>query len=96
MNSLECLSVIMPAYNEAGNIEEVIRKVLEQSVVAELIVVNDASSDGTGEVLQRLASEMPKMRILDHVVNQGKGAALRTGISHATAPFVIIQDADLE
>jgi glycosyltransferase involved in cell wall biosynthesis len=91
-----CLSVIMPVYNEANTVEEVIRKVIEQPEVAELITVNDASSDGTSEVLHRLASELPKMKVFEHSVNQGKGAALRTGISHATAPYVIIQDADLE
>jgi glycosyltransferase involved in cell wall biosynthesis len=91
-----CLSVIMPVYNEANTVEEVIRKVIEQPEVAELITVNDASSDGTSEVLHRLASGLPKVKVFEHSVNQGKGAALRTGISHATAPYVIIQDADLE
>ena len=91
-----CLSVIMPVYNEAKTVEEVIRKVLEQPEVAELITVNDASQDGTGKVLKELARSLPKMRVLEHSVNQGKGAALRTGISHATQPYVLIQDADLE
>jgi glycosyltransferase involved in cell wall biosynthesis len=95
MNS-PCLSVIMPVYNEANTVEEVIRKVIEQPEVAELITVNDASSDGTSEVLHHLASELPKLKVFEHSVNQGKGAALRNGISHATAPYVIIQDADLE
>ena len=96
MQITECLSVIMPVFNEAGTVEEVIRKVLEQPEVAELIVVNDASIDGTNEVLHNLAARMSKIRVFDHAVNQGKGAALRTGISHASAPYVIIQDADLE
>ena len=91
-----CLTVIMPVYNEASTVEEVIRKVLQQPEVEELITVNDASRDGTGEVLRDLAKELPKMKVFEHDVNQGKGAALRTGISHATAPYVIIQDADLE
>jgi glycosyltransferase involved in cell wall biosynthesis len=91
-----CLSVIMPVYNEAQTVETVIRKVLEQPEVAELITVNDASQDGTGDVLRELAKSHPNIKVFEHAVNQGKGAALRTGISHATAPYVLIQDADLE
>ena len=91
-----CLSIIMPVYNEAKTVETVIRKVLEQPEVAELITVNDASQDGTGDVLRELAKSLPKMNVFEHSVNQGKGAALRTGISHATQPYVLIQDADLE
>jgi glycosyltransferase involved in cell wall biosynthesis len=91
-----CLSVIMPVYNEAQTVETVIRKVLQQAEVAELITVNDASQDGTGDVLRELAKCHPQIKVFEHPVNQGKGAALRTGISHATAPYVIIQDADLE
>ena len=86
----------MPVYNEAQTVETVIRKVLEQPEVAELITVNDASQDGTGDVLRELAKSHSKMKVFEHAVNQGKGAALRTGISHATAPYVLIQDADLE
>jgi Glycosyltransferases involved in cell wall biogenesis len=91
-----CLSVIMPVYNEAATVGEVIDLVLAQPCVAELICVNDCSTDGSGAVLDKLASERPKMRVFHHEVNKGKGAALRTGISHASAPYVIIQDADLE
>lgn len=90
------LSVVMPVYNEAQTVEAVIRRVLEQPYVAELITVNDASSDGTGEVLKKLARELPMVRVLEHEVNQGKGAALRTGISQASYPYVLIQDADME
>jgi len=86
----------MPVYNEAQTVETVIRKVLEQAEVAELITVNDASQDGTREVLRELAKSFPQMKVFEHAVNQGKGAALRTGIGHATAPYVLIQDADLE
>jgi glycosyltransferase involved in cell wall biosynthesis len=96
MKNSESLSVIMPVYNEASTVEIVIRRVLEQPDVAELITVNDASSDGTGEVLRNLARELPKIRVFEHDVNQGKGAALRTGITQATQPYVLIQDADLE
>ena len=98
-----CLSVVMPVYNEADSVEVVIRKVLAQPHVSELIVVDDASTDGTWDVLQKLSAEHPPPAIGDsplktfrHEFNQGKGAALRKGIANATAPIVIIQDADFE
>ena len=93
----------MPVYNEASSVADVIHKVLQQPNVAELIAVDDASTDGTWDVLQKLhttdapdAAGIPSLRTFRHDLNQGKGAALRTGISHATAPVVIIQDADFE
>ena len=86
----------MPVYNEAKTIASVIDKVLQQPCVAELIVVNDCSTDGTWATLECLAASEPRMKIFNHDVNLGKGAALRTAISKATAPIVLIQDADLE
>jgi glycosyltransferase involved in cell wall biosynthesis len=98
-----CLSVIMPVYNEAISVGNVIRKVLAQPYVAELIVVDDASTDGTWNILQKLSTENAPpatgnslLKTFRHNINQGKGAALRTGITQATAPIVIIQDADFE
>jgi len=91
-----CVSIVMPVYNEAATVGEVIAIVLAQPCVTELICVNDCSSDGSGTVLDTLAAADPRIRAFHHPVNQGKGAALRTGISHATASIVIIQDADLE
>ena len=84
----------MPAYNEQETILTSVERVLEQPFVAELIIVNDASSDQTLELIQALTDE--RVRVLSHPINQGKGAALRTGIAAATADYVGIQDADLE
>jgi glycosyltransferase involved in cell wall biosynthesis len=91
-----CLSAVMPVYNEAATIAEVIRVVLAQRPVQQLVIVDDASKDGTWEKLKAATSGEPRVKLVRHEVNQGKGAALRTGIAHATAPIVIIQDADLE
>lgn len=91
-----CLSVVVPAFNEEATIATVLRQVLDQRPVQEVIVVNDCSTDGTWRVLKEFAANEPRVRIFQHEQNQGKGAALRTGFTQATAPFVIVQDADLE
>jgi glycosyltransferase involved in cell wall biosynthesis len=91
-----CLSVIMPVFNEATTVADVIKKVLAQRPAQQLVIVDDCSQDGTWEKLQPLAQSEPRIKLLRHEFNQGKGAALRTGFAHATSPFVIIQDADLE
>jgi len=90
-----CVCAVMPVYNEAATVAEIVRTVLEQPCVAELVIVDDASTDGTWEALQRLAPDS-RVRTFRHESNKGKGAALRTGISHASAEIVLIQDADLE
>ena len=89
-----CLSVIIPCYNEEGTIASLITMVQLSPWVQEIIVVDDGSQDKSREILEAISD--PQVRVIMHTVNQGKGAALRTGFSHATAEFVIVQDADLE
>jgi glycosyltransferase involved in cell wall biosynthesis len=91
-----CLAVVIPVFNEAATITEVIKAVASQPLVKEVIIVDDASRDGTWEVLQKVAKTTPVARLFQHTVNQGKGAALRTGFAQVTAPLAIVQDADLE
>lgn len=91
-----CLSVVMPVYNEAATVAEVIKSVLAQRPVQQMVIVDDASRDGTWEKLVEVTGKDARVKLVRHDVNQGKGAALRTGIAQATAPIVIIQDADLE
>jgi glycosyltransferase involved in cell wall biosynthesis len=86
----------MPVYNEQDTVARVIKAVLAQRPVQELIVVDDGSQDGTCNQIEPLAQVEPRIKFMRHEVNQGKGAALRTGIAHATSAIVIIQDADLE
>ncbi len=89
------LSVVMPAYNERETIEEIIRRVLAVPVRLELIVVDDASTDGTRDILQELARTLP-ITVLSQPKNRGKGAALRAGFAAVGGDIVVIQDADLE
>lgn len=91
-----CLSVVMPVYNEEKTIDQIIELVLSQKPVSELIIVEDCSKDGTWAKLQPWKDRDPRVRLFRHEVNQGKGAALRTGFSKATSPFILIQDADME
>jgi glycosyltransferase involved in cell wall biosynthesis len=90
------LSVVIPAFNEATTIGRVIQTVADQPLVREIIIIDDASTDDTQAQLASLTALRIPLKILRHTINQGKGAALRTGIKTATSPFVIIQDADLE
>jgi len=89
-----CLSVVIPCYNEQGTIASLIAMVQASPWVQEIIVVDDGSQDKSREILEAISD--PQVRVIMHTVNQGKGAALRTGFSHATSDFVIVQDADLE
>jgi glycosyltransferase involved in cell wall biosynthesis len=89
-----CLSVVMPCFNERDTVANITKAVLGSPLVGELVIVDDCSTDGTGDELLQITD--PRVRVVRHAVNQGKGAALRTGFAHVTLPFVIIQDADLE
>lgn len=91
-----CLAVVIPVYNEENTVEKLLNLVLKQRPVQEVIVVDDASKDRTWEILKKIAANDNRIKLFRHDVNQGKGAALRTGFSKVTAPFVIVQDADLE
>jgi glycosyltransferase involved in cell wall biosynthesis len=91
-----CLSVVMPVFNEAATVLEAIKVVLAQRPVRQLIIVDDGSTDGTWEKLKSIANGEPRIELMQHSLNQGKGAALRDGFALATSPIVIIQDADLE
>jgi glycosyltransferase involved in cell wall biosynthesis len=88
------VSVIMPVYNELKTIDEIVRRVLAVPVDLELLIVNDASTDGTGEALAAMRD--PRIRLLTHERNRGKGAAIRTAIPEATGDVIVIQDGDLE
>lgn len=88
------LSVIMPVYNEVRTIEEIIRRVKAVDIDKEIVIVDDGSTDGTREYLQKISD--PLISVFFQEKNMGKGAAVRTGVATATGDVIVIQDADLE
>lgn len=102
MQNIKTLSIVIPAYNEGPTIHRILDRIrnvsLTNGIEKELIIVNDCSKDDTEEAILRYKNENPNLNIQyhKHAVNQGKGAALHTGILKASGDFLIIQDADLE
>src|SRR5690349_6871061 len=94
------LSIVIPVYNERTVVERSLSLVLgaplPENIERELVIVDDCSTDGTWDILERLAAAEPRMRLFRHPVNRGKGAAVRTAIENAQGDFCLVQDADLE
>ena len=97
---MKTLSIIIPVFNEQRTIEELLKKVktvkLPQKIQKEIIVVDDASKDGTRKKLKDMENKFLQTKFLYHDQNRGKGAAVKTGLGAATGDFLIIQDGDLE
>ena len=89
------LSVVIPVFNEADNIETILKRVKATKLASEIVVVDDGSKDGTREILKKLEGK-GGVRVILHETNQGKGTAVRTGIQAAKGDVILIQDADLE
>lgn len=88
-------SVIIPCYNEEGNIEDGVRRVPEMGAGTEIIVVNDGSSDGTANKVRELQKDIPNLKLVDYSPNRGKGEAVKAGFDAATNEVIMILDADL-
>jgi len=91
-----CVSAVIPLYNEAATLPRVVAAVRAQPSIAQIVIVDDCSTDGSFDVARQLAAEFPDIVVLRHERNSGKGAAVRTGFARAESPIVLIQDADME
>jgi glycosyltransferase involved in cell wall biosynthesis len=92
-----CLSVVVPCFNEAGTVGALIDRVGDSPWTAEIVVVDDGSTDGSGKVLADLLDvDHPRLRVITHERNRGKGAALRSAFAVVSGDYVVVQDADLE
>jgi glycosyltransferase involved in cell wall biosynthesis len=89
------LSVVMPVFNEVGTLQTILQRVRDTGLADEIILVDDGSTDGTRDILAALDGH-ENIRVILHSENQGKGAAVRTGIAAASKDVILIQDADLE
>ncbi|MEK6873865.1 MAG: glycosyltransferase family 2 protein [Nanoarchaeota archaeon] len=95
----EKLSIVIPVYNEEKTLREIVKKVQAvkiPNITKEIIIVNDYSKDNSFEIITKLAKKYKNIKYYNHKENKGKGAALRTGFSHISGDYIIIQDADLE
>jgi glycosyltransferase involved in cell wall biosynthesis len=90
------LSILVPVYNEAATVAELIRRVRQAPLVLEIIAIDDGSTDGSGAILDQLQQSGDVDQVIHHPGNRGKGAAIRHGIAAATGEVIVVQDADLE
>jgi glycosyltransferase involved in cell wall biosynthesis len=93
------ISIVVPCYNESKTLETIIARVLAADVSGlerEIVIVDDGSQDDSVNIAKALAERHPNIRVLEHKINQGKGAALRTGFRAASGDIILVQDADLE
>ena len=92
----ECLSIVMPAYNEEATLKMVVEKVLTVPHLLEVVIVDDCSKDATGRIAEELVRENPKVKVLHQPKNGGKTEALKAGFAATRGEIVVVQDADLE
>src|ERR1700761_1042222 len=96
MTRSDCLSIVIPAYNEERTLGAVVRRVLSIPNLLEVIIVDDCSHDQTGEIAQELSNHHSKVKVVRRKRNGGKTEALKTGFALTSGEIVIVQDADLE